>query len=145
MHTLGKVFAWFIVLGAGAAVVLTARTHQVRSSWHKSLSKQRTDYESHVNDLRKAEFIRDAAVVDLANVKRGWGTVWDDVDVRVNPQNGYLQTSDQQTPEVVALAEKRQQARIEKDWAGADAFRDELNKLGWSVKDGQNGYELKPL
>ena len=104
MHTLGKVFAWFIVLGAGAAVVLTARTHQVRSSWHKSLSKQRADYESHVNDLRKAEFIRDAAVVDLANVKRGWGTVWDDVDVRVNPQNGYLQTSDQQTPEVVALA-----------------------------------------
>ena len=104
MHTLGKVFAWFVVLGAGAAVVLTARTHQVRSSWHKSLSKQRADYESHVNDLRKAEFIRDAAVVDLANVKRGWGTVWDDVDVRVNPQNGYLQTSDQQTPEVVALA-----------------------------------------
>ena len=46
---------------------------------------------------------------------------------------------------MVALAEKRQQARIEKDWAGADAFRDELNKLGWSVKDGQNGYELKPL
>ena len=109
MHTLGKVFAWFIVLGAGAAVVLTARTHQVRSSWHKSLSKQRTDYESHVNDLRKAEFIRDAAVVDLANVKRGWGTVWDDVDVRVNPQNGYLQTSDQQTPEVVALAASNNQ------------------------------------
>ena len=103
MHTLGKVFAWFIVLGAGAAVVLTARTHQVRSSWHKSLAKQRTDYESHVNDLRKSEFTRDAAVVDLANVKRGWGTVWDDVDVRVNPQNGYLQTNDQQTPEVVAL------------------------------------------
>ena len=47
--------------------------------------------------------------------------------------------------EVVALAEKRQQARTERDWAGADAFRDELNKLGWSVKDGQNGYELKPL
>ena len=104
MHTLGKVFAWFIVLGAGAAVVLTARTHQVRTSWHKSMAKQRADYESHVNDLRKAEFAHDATVVDLANVKRGWGTVWDDVDVRVNPQNGYLQTSDQQTPEVVALA-----------------------------------------
>ena len=104
MHTLGKVFAWFVVLGAAAAVVLAARTHQVRTSWHKALAKQRADYESRVGDLRKAEFIRDATVVDLANVKRGWGTVWDDVDVRVNPQNGYLQTSDQQTPEVVALA-----------------------------------------
>ena len=47
--------------------------------------------------------------------------------------------------EVVALAEKRQKARPARDWAGADAFRDELKKLGWSVKDGQNGYELKPL
>ena len=48
-------------------------------------------------------------------------------------------------PEMVALAEKRQEARAAKDWAGADAVRDELKKLGWTVKDGQNGYELKPL
>jgi cysteinyl-tRNA synthetase len=48
-------------------------------------------------------------------------------------------------PEVVALAEKRQEARVARDWAGADAVRDELKTLGWTVKDGQNGYELKPL
>tara|TARA_B100001964_G_scaffold189534_1_gene211242 strand:- start:5130 stop:6407 length:1278 start_codon:yes stop_codon:yes gene_type:complete len=48
-------------------------------------------------------------------------------------------------PGVVALAEKRQEARVARDWAGADAARDELRKLGWTVKDGPDGYELKPL
>ncbi|MFP6880535.1 MAG: cysteine--tRNA ligase [Roseibacillus sp.] len=48
-------------------------------------------------------------------------------------------------PEVVALAEKRQEARAAKDWAAADKARDELKELGWVVKDSHEGYELKPL
>ncbi|MCO6465880.1 MAG: cysteine--tRNA ligase [Bradyrhizobiaceae bacterium] len=43
------------------------------------------------------------------------------------------------------LAESRWQARAQKNWAESDRLRDELANIGWSVKDGKDGYELKPL
>ncbi len=45
--------------------------------------------------------------------------------------------------EVVALAKQRQQARADKDWAAADAARDELAALGYEVVDTADGFELK--
>ena len=48
-------------------------------------------------------------------------------------------------PEVIAAAEKRQMARESQDWEGADILREEIKNQGWTVKDGQDGYELKPL
>lgn len=45
-------------------------------------------------------------------------------------------------PVVQALLERRAQARAAKDWAAADAVRDELAALGWTVRDGANGPEL---
>ena len=47
--------------------------------------------------------------------------------------------------EAVALAERRQQARAEKDWATADQMRDELAQLGYTVKDTPDGIEVTPL
>lgn len=44
---------------------------------------------------------------------------------------------------VKAIAEKRFEARKNKDWATSDALRAELDALGYSVLDGKNGYELK--
>ncbi len=44
--------------------------------------------------------------------------------------------------EVKAIAEKRWAARLAKDWATSDALRAELASMGWSVKDGKEGYEL---
>ena len=46
--------------------------------------------------------------------------------------------------EAVALAERRAAARAERDWAAADALRDELRQLGWEVRDGPQGPELVP-
>ena len=46
--------------------------------------------------------------------------------------------------EILALAEKRWEARSAKDWATSDALRDELAAKGWVVKDGREGYELNP-
>lgn len=46
--------------------------------------------------------------------------------------------------DIQALAEERWAARVGKDWAKSDALRDELAALGWTVKDGREGYELQP-
>ena len=39
------------------------------------------------------------------------------------------------TPEMQGLIEEREQARKEKNWAKADALRDQLRQLGFEVKD----------
>lgn len=46
--------------------------------------------------------------------------------------------------DVAALAEQRWAARSAKDWAEADRLRGELTALGWTMKDGKEGYELTP-
>jgi cysteinyl-tRNA synthetase len=52
----------------------------------------------------------------------------------------------EQAPEDVrGLAEQRERARAERDFAAADRLRDEIAALGWEVRDGPNGFELIPL
>lgn len=46
--------------------------------------------------------------------------------------------------EISALAAERWAAKSAKDWAKADELRDSLKEKGWSMKDGQDGYELFP-
>jgi hypothetical protein len=45
-------------------------------------------------------------------------------------------------PEVVALAERRAAARAAKDFAASDALRDEIDALGWVVRDAADGWTL---
>jgi cyanophycinase-like exopeptidase len=45
-------------------------------------------------------------------------------------------------PEVVALAEARQAARLRKDWAAADDDRRKISALGWTVQDTPEGLKL---
>jgi hypothetical protein len=47
--------------------------------------------------------------------------------------------------EVIALAEKRLQARAEKDWGTSDSLRTEIAALGWLVQDSKAGYKLVKL
>ncbi len=47
--------------------------------------------------------------------------------------------------EVRALAQARDRARSERDYAEADRIRDRLRELGWEVRDGPAGPELLPL
>ena len=44
--------------------------------------------------------------------------------------------------QVTALAERRMQARSERDFAAADAIRDQLAEQGWLVRDVPGGYQL---
>jgi cysteinyl-tRNA synthetase len=57
-----------------------------------------------------------------------------------------LLAPDEQAPEpVLELAERRERARAERDFAAADELRDELAALGWEVRDVPGGFELLPL
>ena len=47
--------------------------------------------------------------------------------------------------DVVALAEQRERARAERDFAAADELRQAIAALGWEVRDGAQGFELLPL
>lgn len=53
-------------------------------------------------------------------------------------------SADAASPEVLALVQQRADARAAKDWAAADAARDQLLALGWTVRDGADGPELLP-
>ena len=57
-----------------------------------------------------------------------------------------LLAPDAQAPsEVIELAEQREQARAERDFAAADELREKIAVLGWEVRDGAQGFELLPL
>ncbi|MBR9676051.1 cysteine--tRNA ligase [Candidatus Woesearchaeota archaeon] len=47
--------------------------------------------------------------------------------------------------EVKVLIEKREKARKLKDWASADKIRDEIKKLGYNIKDTQQGVKVEKI
>lgn len=49
---------------------------------------------------------------------------------------------DEPSRELVALAEQRSRARMNKNWAESDRLRDEIDSLGWTVQDTKDGYKL---
>jgi hypothetical protein len=53
-------------------------------------------------------------------------------------------TSMEDTPSdaVIALAEKRQLARGNKQWGESDQLRAEISALGWAIQDSKDGYKL---
>jgi cysteinyl-tRNA synthetase len=57
---------------------------------------------------------------------------------------GLLEADSRAPEEVLALASERQAARAARDFARADALRDELDAVGWTVRDAGGGFELLP-
>ncbi len=47
--------------------------------------------------------------------------------------------------EVLALVDQRQSARAQRDWATADKLREQIQALGWRVRDTPDGPQLKPI
>jgi cysteinyl-tRNA synthetase len=56
-----------------------------------------------------------------------------------------LAPTEQAPAEVRELAEQRERARGERDFAAADGLRERIGALGWEVRDGAEGFELLPL
>jgi cysteinyl-tRNA synthetase len=57
---------------------------------------------------------------------------------------GLLEAEEGAGPEELALLAERQAARAERDFARADALREELRARGWEVRDGAEGASLVP-
>ncbi|MBR4018089.1 MAG: cysteine--tRNA ligase, partial [Clostridia bacterium] len=55
------------------------------------------------------------------------------------------QKTDEFPAEALALLEERAVVRKAKDWARADAIRDELKAMGFAVEDSKDGAKLKRL
>lgn len=48
----------------------------------------------------------------------------------------------QPPPEVIGMADERQQARLEMNWEKADQLRMDIENRGWMVQDNPKGYQL---
>jgi hypothetical protein len=48
-------------------------------------------------------------------------------------------------PDIQQLADRRAQARADRDWTAGDALREQLRARGWDVKDTADGQLLAPL
>lgn len=48
-------------------------------------------------------------------------------------------------PDIAVRVQARAEARANKDWAGADRIRDELEGLGWEVRDSKEGQKVRKL
>jgi cysteinyl-tRNA synthetase len=58
---------------------------------------------------------------------------------------GERQTSKVDIPaDIAVLAEQREQARADKNWAQADRLREVLKAAGWQVEDSAGGQRLSP-
>jgi cysteinyl-tRNA synthetase len=57
-----------------------------------------------------------------------------------------LEESNDNTPvEITELFEKRQNAKIEKDFETADKIRDELTEKGWKIVDAREGSRVEKI
>ncbi len=56
---------------------------------------------------------------------------------------GFLRVEDKIPSSIISLVKKREEARKAKDWAESDKLRDEISKLGYSVKDTADGAVVK--
>lgn len=90
------------------------------------------DWVRNINRQIAAEEIDNkAATIELAN--------WE----QINKVLG-IQTAEEKAPaEILALAEERQAARKNKDFARSDQIRDELFSKGWAIEDTPKGPRVK--
>ena len=56
-----------------------------------------------------------------------------------------FETKEEIPKEVKTLAEKRFEAKQNKNWAEADALRDQIKTLGYAIKDSKEGYQISKI
>lgn len=135
----------------------------------KALIKLREGYQKHLNggENVSCEIINEfeekfhKAINDDLNIPLAMGIVWDaikyekkspdiakllkrfDTILAIDIDRKPIQEENDVPKEIIELAEKRNQARINKDWAESDKLRDEILSKGYMIKDTKEGYEIK--
>lgn len=135
----------------------------------KALIKLREGYQKHLNggENVSCEIINEfeekfhKAINDDLNIPLAMGIVWDaikyekkspdiakllkrfDTILAIDIDRKTIQEENDVPKEIIELAEKRNQARINKDWAESDKLRDEILSKGYTIKDTKEGYEIK--
>jgi hypothetical protein len=88
MHISGKILAWFVVIGGGAAIFLSAKTLAVRRGWMEQAQKNEAAFRQKQEQVAtKTRQLSDARG-NLARTMLGWDRYWADVTGIVNPQGG---------------------------------------------------------
>ena len=133
----------------------------------KALEKLRAGYQKHLEgnedildeEISKYEENFHKAINDDLNMPLAMSVVW---DVVKNPKKSKKlaklldkfdtvlalsldkksENQEKIPEEVLKLAEERLKARQEKNWAESDRLRNEILAIGYSIKDGKDGYEL---
>lgn len=86
MHTSGKVLAGIVVVGALAAIYLSARTLGIRNAWMTVAQNNEAAIKKNEETLalKRREF--DAKRMELARTMIGWDRYWSDIDARIDRQ-----------------------------------------------------------
>lgn len=134
----------------------------------KALIKLREGYQKHLNgkDNVSCDTINEfeekfhKAINDDLNIPLAMGIVWDaikyekkspdiakllkrfDTILAIDIDRKPVQEENNIPKEIIELAEKRKQARINKNWAESDKLRDEILSKGYTIKDTKEGYEI---
>ena len=88
--------------------------------------------------------VDDLSVEQAANELRGMHRVLAALGLQLPAADADAGDSSDIPDAVRELAEKRVQAKADKNWAAADSLRDEIAAAGWAIKDTADSYELSP-
>lgn len=131
------------------AAAKTLRTLDIFVASHRAFGGHGTAIESYLTDFKNA-------LSEDLNTAKALSVVWEILADKNNTPSDILETilvcdsvfgfglntilTEKIPQEVSALAEDRQQARLEKKWNQADELREQINKLGYTVNDTDTGY-----
>ena len=89
------------------------------------------------------ESIRDTnRAMDQGELSPGSAKTWMEWWQRIDHVLQLHEETPALSTEVARLAEERERARLAKDWKKSDQLRDELNVMGWDVRDTKDGQKV---
>ncbi len=85
------------------------------------------------------------AATDAETARQHWLGLWFVLDaIGLTLPEPKDETAEAAPQEILDLAARRWEAKANKDWAGADALRKEVEAAGWLIKDSKTEYTVVP-
>lgn len=146
-------------------------TWEAIESCSKSLEKLKQGYQNHLlgnDDIQDEEISKyeedfHKAINDDLNMPLAMSVVWEvvknpkkskklaellkkfDTVLALKIDETINKKFDEIPNDIIELAEKRKQARDNKDWEESDRIRDEILQKGYAIKDSKEGYEISKI